>query len=395
VRPIGSPRPPRPPRPAGGSTLRRIVVSDLHLGPGSESEPRARAFASLVDEATHARQPGGLLLLGDIFDLPMFVAGSSSRAVALERWASAARDELLRIHDRHPVAAEAVRRFGAAGGETTVVIGNHDLALGQPAPREALSALLGAHELQPWIGYVPGELYAEHGQQYHDITATPTLVDPDPRWAAPGAPLGWAIDALANPADGPNRLAAAIELAAGPVRARIRAAALGRARERYRRASLPGVAAGIGLPAELLQEVDRLSAPSLVGTMVRVARGLVTRARPGRMPRDRFSGDLIAAARAIDSFLAARGLAVPLYVFGHSHSARVEALPGGTARYANAGAWTRFRPPALGSVLGPDRYPFLRIEDAPTPVATLALWNGAAAREEPYPAGDASAASPS
>jgi len=157
---------------------------------------------------------------------------------------------------------------------------------------------------------------------------------------------------------------------------------------------MAGVASGIDLPTELLRDVDRLSAPSLVGTLVRVARGLVTRARPGRMPRDRFSGDLIAAARAIDALLDARGLAVPLYVFGHSHSPRVEALPGGTAHYANAGAWTRFRPPALGSILGPDRYPFLRIEDTPKPAVTLALWNGADAREEPYPAGDASAASP-
>jgi len=373
--------------------VRRIVVSDLHLGASPESEGRARAFASFVDTA-RVKDPGaGLLLLGDIFDLPMFAAGSS-RAAAADRWAGAARDQLLRISDRHPAPVEALRRYGESGAPITMVAGNHDLALAQGPLREALATLIGPHDLHPWIAYVPGVLYAEHGQQYHDITSLDTLLDPDPRWARPGAPLAWAIDAVAHPLEDPGRLAAFVELVAGPLRTSLRGGAVARGRARYRDRVIPAASPGIGLPVELLQAIDRLSSPSLLGTLVRVARGMSARTRPARVPRDRFSGDLIAAARAIDSSLAGRGLEVPLYVFGHSHSPMLAGFGPGPARYANPGAWARFRPAALRTVLGPDRYPFLRIDVAPGVVAKLVLWNGAEGREEPYPSGAGSVTPP-
>jgi UDP-2,3-diacylglucosamine pyrophosphatase LpxH len=364
--------------------VRRIVVSDLHLAARSESEGRARAFASFVDTARVEDPGAGLLLLGDIFDLPMFAAGASP-AAAVDRWTRAAREELLRIRERHPAPFDALRRYGESGAPITVLMGNHDLALAQGPLREALATLIGPHELQPWIAYVPGVLYAEHGQQYHDITALDTLLEPDPRWARAGAPMAWAIDAVAHPLEDPGRLSAFVELVGGPLRTSLGAGAIARGRARYRDRVIPAASAGIGLPVELLQAIDRLSSRSLLGTVVRVARGISARARPARVPRDRFSGDFLAAARAIDALLAGRGLEVPLYVFGHSHSPMLAGFGPGPARYANPGAWARFRPAALRSVLGEDRYPFLRIDVAPEVVAKLVLWSAAEGREEPYP----------
>lgn len=368
------------------------MISDLHLGTSPEGEARAHAFAALVDDAARAPDPGGLLLLGDIFDLPLFVRGAASRRAAVDRWVSQGREGLLRIHDRHPGPAEALRRFGSAGGRLTLVAGNHDLALVQPRVRETLGALVGPVEVRPWIAYVPGVLYAEHGQQY-DINAIRTLLDPDPRLAAAGAPLAWAIGAVTGESDLPNRVAALVELVVGPIRTRLAARALADAREEYRREGLDDAVSEIGLPIEVLRQIDRLSAPSLRRTVARVVARIVA-ATGRRLPaREPFTSELPAIARAIDALLADQALEVPLYVFGHTHRPAIGRLdPGGHSLYANAGAWTRFRSMTAGNAVGPGRYPVLRIDEptASGPSAALVVWNAAEAREEPYPAADAS-----
>jgi hypothetical protein len=49
----------------------------------------------------------------------------------------------------------------------------------------------------PWLYYVPGLLYAEHGHQYHDLNSFPALVRDDTALSdRPAPPLGAAIDRL-------------------------------------------------------------------------------------------------------------------------------------------------------------------------------------------------------
>jgi len=106
---------------------------------------------------------------------------------------------------------------------------------------------------------------------------------------------------------------------------------------------------------------------------------------------------LVDAARAIDAVLDRLGLRVPAYVFGHSHRPAVMRLaPGSDATYANAGAWTRLRPPEVADLLGRNRYPFLRVAapDAPPDAVAVSLgvWDGDEGREADYPDGTSAGA---
>jgi hypothetical protein len=92
---------------------------------------------------------------------------------------------------------------------------------------------------------------------------------------------------------------------------------------------------------------------------------------------------MVAAAREIDAVLADHGVAVPLYLFGHTHVAADLPLRPAGARYLNPGSWSTFRPD------GPhrDRLCVLEVTAAGDgrPGARLAHWDARRAERVPLP----------
>jgi UDP-2,3-diacylglucosamine pyrophosphatase LpxH len=394
------------------------VVSDLHLSPHCDPQHAAHdfheaGFARFLDDvrrrAAERRSSWRLVILGDLVDLPD--ASAPAKAIT----------ELKRVVSGHPRLFEAVGAFLAAGLQVDLVAGNHDVALLRSTVRARLTELIAARDggggmrgsmaFHPWIFHLPGVLYAEHGSQYHDISAVPALLGVD--GAEDRQPGGQPLIAELERYRGQlrDRRTRASEAAAllgvgqeslrfAAVLARQTLALSGRKqahrREHYHGLTLRRYAAQIGIAHDALVGIDDLTAASawsigarltrtwVVGPCVRAARNLAV--GPGRsrdplwwQPADR-AAYLRRAWPAVHRLLSAAGQAVPFYVFGHTHCAEALSLPDGTARYLNAGTWQMSRqrtasPPGT----------FVEITAGPgavEPVATLLRWNDEAGRPQ-------------
>jgi hypothetical protein len=311
-----------------------VIVSDLHLGGGLQSGSWGPGFS---DEFTDdhafadflgwlsARGEGRLVFLGDAFDF-LRVPVSGARTGLFARTDAEAVAQLDMIAAAHPAVVRALSAALAAGLRVDFVSGNHDAELIRPAVRERLCTLLGAAVgFHPWILYIPGVLYAEHGHHHHDINAFACPLSP---YAGKGGrlerpPAAWLGD-LRRVAASPGRLWR--DAAAGlPGRT-----AVGR-RAAYLASLVPAQAAEIGLPAGVLAELHRLASFSPLGA----GRRLV--AAPFRRGDGR--GYLPAAAAAVHALLDRNQLAVPFYAFGHTHAALRLPL-GMNAWYLNSGTWS-------------------------------------------------------
>lgn len=365
-----------------------IALSDLHLGPGTDTRTglsdsleqfhRDEAFARLIDvllgQAGADGRPRRLLLLGDLFDLPRLGA-------ALRAPRSPSDADFCAMVDRalagHAPVAEALRRAVAAGHRLDIVPGNHDLALMRPAVFQRLVRVLGADEtgqigIHPWLFYSPGLLYAEHGQQYHDINAAPALL----RLASePEAPvLGALFDEFVlgrlSRTDGSserhrwrgavNRVAAVTRLLTGGIRAVLRArrslppADL----ERYRARELRRYAAEVGLPEDALRDIDAISrdltralprrivGAATIGPLRRALSPFGLHIQARTVGRDATSTRMQSAARRIDGILRDHDAAVPFYLFGHTHRAEDRPLSSASQlpRYIDTGTWLDLPP---------------------------------------------------
>ncbi|HWH35040.1 MAG TPA: hypothetical protein VNT56_06920 [Acidimicrobiales bacterium] len=323
-----------------------VFVSDLHLGDGrAELFQRDASFCRFLGAlGTRADERGRrcrLVVLGDFLDF-LHVDGSGSDAERI------AVGKLERMVAAHGAVFDALRWFCTNGGALDVVVGNHDADLARPAVQSALAAALGgtaktAPGIHRWQWHRPGEVYAEHGHQYHDINAFSTVLAPWGRGTPPaleetlGAGLGHCLASrrrhsrLVLPAVLAGRAARLVD----PRRhARRRA---------YRREILPGHGATVGLDLATLEHLDALSARTVAALPLRLGRH-VLRTRAGRRPppdRDYLAG----AAAQIARILAESRSPVGLVVMGHSHRAGQWALGGGSApvRYLNTGAWSSVR----------------------------------------------------
>lgn len=351
-----------------------IIVSDLHLAAGSDPasgrrdpmEPFAQdlAFARWLDllreRAANSDHSHNLLLLGDLFDFPRVQVSSAVEEPRIAK--------LNRIAAGHPAVFVALGRWLGAGNPITIVPGNHDFELMRPDVHRHLGGLFAQAagltqpnlnlSVSPWIYHVPGLLYAEHGQQYHDLNSFPALV-----WlktqppAIRNMPLGAALDTfvqcvtakLGPEVDAPNSLASLLGnvLRTGPrgvarvapdiarltvVIARdltTRGLPRHRARRKlYRACVLPQQARETEIPAEVLAQIDRLAESTANRLLVRVA-GVSWR-------RFRFSHEshetrppsdyLVRAASKIRRVLDRGDAGTVFYVFGHSHRAEQRAL---------------------------------------------------------------------
>jgi hypothetical protein len=273
----------------------------------------------------------------------------------------------------------------------------------------------------PWIYYVPGILYAEHGNQYDDLNAFSTVLEPfdsgNPELLERstgtylfmgGERLLASIDPCPDHASPPMRyfkLAARrhpetvsrivkedIELMRGCIR---HASALSgperaKSRKAYRDKVLADYASDIGLSRDTVLRLDEESAASVLPThalgkqvLLRTAKKLLpTRPVPTGTP----ATYLQKASQRIHALLERQGQAVPFYVFAHSHTAQHLPLDFGPSapQYINAGTWSSVINPA-SDTLRQVRPTFVHIsqpDGSGPPVARLLGWNGATASPE-------------
>jgi UDP-2,3-diacylglucosamine pyrophosphatase LpxH len=170
-----------------------VLVSDLHLGPGSlhpvETFFHDAEFCRFLDCLVRRAEPESrswrLVILGDFLDflrcelVTNEAGGAPSQSVAMAT--------LDRIVDSHPEVFSGLARFLAAGFPVDIVVGNHDAELMRPVLQERLRSVLaesgasGAADTVrffPWIYYLPGVVYAEHGSQHDGFNSFSTVLDP-------------------------------------------------------------------------------------------------------------------------------------------------------------------------------------------------------------------------
>jgi UDP-2,3-diacylglucosamine pyrophosphatase LpxH len=415
--------------------VRRFVfVSDFHMAGGRderghleryEAFPEDDFFAAFLgfvaERATATEEACTVIVLGDFLDFlhTLPPPGAAAGNVTLAK--------LDRIARGHRSVFSALREFSRRPNSSIAIVpGNHDIELLDAAVQRRFVELLagdGNYGLSgivfhPWMYYVPGVLYAEHGSQYHDINAFPALLRAGADESLGAVPLGshlsrYAVDLLESLGAGderPPELGRALRalsamprgaLRTAPLHARLfTAAAVGslpvgsrspRARARYRGETLRGYAAEIGLPAETVEAIDRRAATSPWSPYRRTLRALAARvsARAGARARSQAPAYYLhCACGAVDALLAQAGLAVPFYLFGHTHRAeRVAIRPGGPI-YLNAGTWSSMLPSDLRAFGPGGRLTFVDVEvvDGQEPRAELLRWDSEA-RRSVVPAG--------
>ena len=152
--------------------MRRLIVSDLHMGGGDrldDFEADAELVAFIYSYAMHA-EPTELILAGDTFEfLQVRLPGLGDF-----EWSGAAAERRLRtILTAHAKVIAALRDFVAQpANQLTLLIGNHDFELHYTTAKallyEALGLDAGDMRLRFGISYEGGGIYLEHGNQFDD-----------------------------------------------------------------------------------------------------------------------------------------------------------------------------------------------------------------------------------
>lgn len=149
--------------------IRRIVVSDLHLGAGDRMDDfHADAdFAEFVQEFVMG-PPTELILSGDTFEFLQVVLDDINDF----EWSSrAAVRRLETIMAAHPLVLDALAAFvHGQGNYLTIMVGNHDFELHYESAKELIRTRLGVtadnERLRFCIRYFGDGLYIEHGNQF-------------------------------------------------------------------------------------------------------------------------------------------------------------------------------------------------------------------------------------
>lgn len=149
--------------------LRRLVLSDLHLGGGDHLDDFTddAALIAFLDHYA-AGEPTELILAGDTFEflqvrLPDLADDEYSDAAAARRL-----DTIIGAHIE--VFAALARFVAAPGSQLTVLIGNHDFELHYPEAKSRLRTALGLDPADPrlrfGVSYNGGGVYIVHGNQF-------------------------------------------------------------------------------------------------------------------------------------------------------------------------------------------------------------------------------------
>ena len=150
--------------------MRRLVLSDLHLGGGDRLDDfdDDEALISFVDGYARGAEPTELILAGDTVEflqvrLPQLDDDEYSDAAAALRIAQV-------IHAHAGVFAALARFIADPGNLITLLIGNHDFELHFPAAKAAFAAALGVTlddpRLRFGVSYSGGGVYIVHGNQF-------------------------------------------------------------------------------------------------------------------------------------------------------------------------------------------------------------------------------------
>ena len=367
-----------------------MLLSDLHLGDGGPGEAfeQDEALCAFLGQLAADHDVTGVVLLGDTFDL---VEGA-----AADRGTDATSRALVRLEEiaaAHPDVLAALAGLLRAGKDLTVVRGNHDVDLARPQVRERFASILeggtesaaGRLAFSPWLLHLPGMLLAEHGHQHHDINRFDRQLWPFPTPPTEAAeagpvqePFGAALSRLRHASPGQRRL---VKVAGSVLRHGLRLQSPQRRRRgaHYRRAILPGLISGLGVPLATAQRLDAVSERSAVQVLARIGRQ-IARARAGeRRPAD---GYLPTAASAVLQIL---GPAAPPYlVYGHSHAADAIALAslgqssaqsgGQPTTYLNTGTWCRRGPGPGDTTLTPAGATWVEVSSGPGHPARVWSW---------------------
>ncbi|HEU4348817.1 MAG TPA: hypothetical protein VFR35_13650 [Actinoplanes sp.] len=379
---------------------RIVLVSDLHLGGGAAAAAAPagcadpfdddEAFVRFLDHLHGAAVgPYRLVLLGDTFDF-LRVPVTGRRTGLYARNDAEAVGQLETIRTAHPEVFRGLARVLATGAGVDVVVGNHDVELARPALRDRLRTMLSDHggppaerarlRFFPWVYHVPGVLYAEHGNHYHDINTFRRPLYPFRRPGVTERPPAARLGGLRRLASGGARAVLRDALAdltpRGPLAAAERAG--------YGE-MLTAFADEAGLDRAAVARLHGLGRTSAV----RIAQRLLAvrlAGRPGYHER------LPLVAATVHELLGSTGVPASCYVFGHTHAPQHLRLPDGGASYLNTGTWSTERRGAVGRTWveirhGPGRPPraaLLSWMDGPVPLSPA----GEPARSGQTPAGE-------
>jgi UDP-2,3-diacylglucosamine pyrophosphatase LpxH len=325
------------------------IVSDLHLdaNPDTAAMARSDAFARFLSQLAayqldHEATPNQLVILGDFMDLPNTTIDEARTAI----------EGIAIAHGKVLTALNVVLSTGL---DLIVVPGNHDIELTIEDVFSVLSRCLnvntdgnGSVKLSPWIYYIPGLMYAEHGNQHHDINwfsnvLTPTYMDDHERIQRTAA-RWWSH--LRSPDDndpsGPRSQLTGLAALTNSLRRR---PSWAMPYDRYIATVAVPYGASIEIGAEAVRALDATTRRGSLSIFLRLARKPVQRfwARfrhsgdpSASVGRERYLRDAVPDVVAITR---SHGIGVPFYVFGHTHVASSSPVDG-EAVYLNAGTWS-------------------------------------------------------
>lgn len=149
--------------------IRRLIVSDLHLGAGDRLDDfnSDREFFAFVTRYATA-EPTELILAGDTFEFLQVVLAD----IPDFEWSPrAAQRRLNTILDAHPLVLDALVRFIRTDGMVlTLMVGNHDFELHYRSAKDTLRTRLGLLADDPrlrfCIRYIGEGIFIEHGNQF-------------------------------------------------------------------------------------------------------------------------------------------------------------------------------------------------------------------------------------
>ncbi|NWG19018.1 MAG: metallophosphoesterase [Chloroflexi bacterium] len=425
LRPIGESTPPIGPAQVRAG-MRRLVLSDLHLGAGDRLDDFTAddALTALLHYYTAERVPTELILAGDTFEFLQVCLPDLSDLEWSPRAAARRLDAILQAH-AGPVAA--LRAFLAQGdNQVTVIVGNHDFELHYASAKQTLRQALGLAPDDPrlrfGIQYEGDGIYLVHGNQYdrwNRFVYFDGICEPFE------VVLGTRLirEAINHLEDEPSAVATLIDNVK-PLSALL-----------WYALSLPGLrdratrrlaVRGLVLLCQVLLRMQTYTmandAPSHTSTQTRLhwkpAFRQVTmvmtvlarvagrqRAAAGNHQRTAFQREaehqLHHSMRAFRN-RTIRGMVhvardprrrnISLFVCGHTHLAQIVPIARGQT-YVNTGTWTDVIADMAASRRHEQRFPFLEITyPAPgtPPVWQLLVWENANQRPQPWSAGQES-----
>lgn len=408
--------------------MRRVIVSDLHLGAGDRLDDfdADADLAAFVRSYVMRAEPTELILAGDTFE---FLQVRLADLGDYEWSGEAAVRRLAVILGAHPEPIAALREFVARPGcQLTLLIGNHDFELHYRAAKSRLRQELGLAEDDPrlrfGLTYTGGGIYVDHGMQFDPWNRFVRVEGiSEPFEVVRGTRM---VKEVINPLeDDPTEAAPLIDnvkpvsaffwymlslprLRQPHVRRFVARALLWLFRTNalprlyYWRPALDPVASGqsrraSGLLSQVSTLFGRIRPAALIRLLIRQPPSQRSEAAIAEVQREATRQLRREIREFEDAFVRAfaRIAASPdqsenyLFVCGHTHGAQVVGL-NERQTYVNTGTWTTIVTDIFTNQREAQRFPFLEVSypDGAAPVGRLLVWQGAGSTPAPWHAAD-------